>query len=334
MANTSPIFFPTTILLVDDNKEFLKALHLTINEEEATFYLFDNPRKILSQLNTLNEESSMAQNITEFNEFSKISVTEKRTDFLKIINYLNSKNRFEKVSTLVVDYGMPEMNGLELCSAIENPFVQKILLTGEADEKVAVEAFNQGIIDAYIRKTDSNCKFKLKEIIRKSQMKYLYRREAGLVDICEKSPLNDPIFLEHFTNILDKLDISEYYSLSSRFDFLLISRTGELHILWVQDENEAYSYYYEIEDFDEIEFSNELKKDMQEYKKMLCFLPMNGEYPEITMWPSFLQPATVIKGEKKKYLTAVTQAAPFISGQKVLSYEEYATQCNAFKYLD
>ena len=44
------------------------------------------------------------------------------------------------------------MNGLEFCRNIQNLPIRKIMLTGRADTKLAVEAFNQKIIDKFLLK--------------------------------------------------------------------------------------------------------------------------------------------------------------------------------------
>jgi CheY-like chemotaxis protein len=45
---------------------------------------------------------------------------------------------------LVVDYSMPQMNGVEVCEALRHLPCKKILFTGAADEKVAVERLQSG----------------------------------------------------------------------------------------------------------------------------------------------------------------------------------------------
>jgi len=54
--------------------------------------------------------------------------------------------------TCVVDYAMGETNGLEVLQALPDWPGARILLTGHADEQLAVQAFNQGLIDQFIGK--------------------------------------------------------------------------------------------------------------------------------------------------------------------------------------
>lgn len=52
----------------------------------------------------------------------------------------------------VVDYAMPGMNGLETLSELMDWSGARVLLTGQADEQIAVQAFNQALIDQFIPK--------------------------------------------------------------------------------------------------------------------------------------------------------------------------------------
>ena len=52
----------------------------------------------------------------------------------------------------VMDVAMPELNGMEFCRRITDPSIRKIVLTGKADEHVAVKSFNEGLIDRFIRR--------------------------------------------------------------------------------------------------------------------------------------------------------------------------------------
>ena len=54
--------------------------------------------------------------------------------------------RFAMKTVVVVDYSMPNMNGLEVCKALEDLPLKFIMLTGKAEPETAIEAFNDGLI--------------------------------------------------------------------------------------------------------------------------------------------------------------------------------------------
>ena len=60
----------------------------------------------------------------------------------------------EDISLVISDQRMPEMEGMELLTKIneKKPICKKILLTGYEDIKVAIDAINLGKVDGYICK--------------------------------------------------------------------------------------------------------------------------------------------------------------------------------------
>ena len=66
----------------------------------------------------------------------------------------------------VVDFSMPGMDGLQVLSELTDWPGARVLLTGQADERVAVGAFNRGLIDRYIPKQDPDVAGCLTEAIK------------------------------------------------------------------------------------------------------------------------------------------------------------------------
>jgi len=60
--------------------------------------------------------------------------------------------RFALTRVCVFDYSMPEMNGLDALGELVDWPGSRVLLTGQADEQMAVGAFNRGLIDQFIPK--------------------------------------------------------------------------------------------------------------------------------------------------------------------------------------
>ena len=169
-----PYFFPTTVAIVDDSPDFLANLSLSLDPVLA-FHVFDSPSHALIALNSdlaiapgperyftiyqHREEHSFDHHVIDLNMANV---------HLEVFN----EHRFERYSVAVVDYDMPEMNGLDLCRRLAHAPVRKVLLTGKADEKVAVEAFNEGIIDRFILKQSPDAMTRLQDTIRELQAQY------------------------------------------------------------------------------------------------------------------------------------------------------------------
>ncbi len=64
--------------------------------------------------------------------------------------------RLALCSVAAVDYSMPGMDGLQVLAQLPNWVGSRVLLTGQADEQVAVSAFNRSLIDLYLPKQTPN----------------------------------------------------------------------------------------------------------------------------------------------------------------------------------
>jgi CheY-like chemotaxis protein len=74
--------------------------------------------------------------------------------------------RFALTRVCVVDYAMPAMSGLRVLSELTGWSGSRILLTGRADEQLAVSAFNRGLIDQFIAKQSPGIRLRLTEAIQ------------------------------------------------------------------------------------------------------------------------------------------------------------------------
>lgn len=149
--------FPTTVLLVDDNPGFLHNLTAWL---EQTFICksLTNPVAALTFLmeNASRHSGSYLETMLKV-VTPTIETDDDRADTLSlkleyIANKIYDKKRFEAISCVVIDYSMPKLNGAELLTCIQELPIYKIMLTGEADEALAVDLFNQKIIDHFIVK--------------------------------------------------------------------------------------------------------------------------------------------------------------------------------------
>ena len=70
---------------------------------------------------------------------------------VEALKYINSG---ADISVIVADMRMPEMSGLELLQASQKcrPKIKRIMLTGNSDQKTAIDAINQGNVYRFLRK--------------------------------------------------------------------------------------------------------------------------------------------------------------------------------------
>jgi len=149
-----PFFHPTQIVFVDDDSGFLSWFSRGL-DLRAPLRRYQSPARLLDDLAfariptridldcwsnpRTREHSDGLQQLLGLNE-------------TQILRRLFNPRRFDVLSVAVVDYAMPEMDGVELLRRIESLPCRKILLTGQADDSVAVDAFNEGLIDYFASK--------------------------------------------------------------------------------------------------------------------------------------------------------------------------------------
>ena len=74
--------------------------------------------------------------------------------------------RFSLTQVCVVDYSMPAMSGLRVLSELTGWSGSRVLLTGRADEQLAVSAFNRGLIEQFIPKQAPEIRLRVTDVLQ------------------------------------------------------------------------------------------------------------------------------------------------------------------------
>ncbi|MCK0537434.1 response regulator [Alcanivorax quisquiliarum] len=233
-----PYYHPTTVVMVDDNQRFLENFSLQLDETLACMF-FSSAKECLTMLNGRAKRTPLDQRCFSYYQQPTNSDRVIRLDLTLIEQEISNPERFRDVSVVVVDYDMPEMTGLEFCQRVRNHRVKKILLTGVADEKVAVEAFNAGIIDHFMMKSDPQITTRINRTIADLQRRY-FSEISSLIQstLALEAPdfLYDSEFIRYFFELVDARNIAEYYYVEDPSGFLMVSETGQLRRLVVYSE--------------------------------------------------------------------------------------------------
>jgi CheY-like chemotaxis protein len=145
-----PLFHrPGTVVFLDDDPDYLEMLALVLPKRWHV-KLFIRPAECI---NYLQQEPpfweadawNQQQLITEWREGKPL--------IPQILAYWSKyTERYALTRVCVVDYSMPGMDGLQALGELIDWPGARVLLTGQADEQVAVRAFNRGLIDQFIAK--------------------------------------------------------------------------------------------------------------------------------------------------------------------------------------
>ena len=324
-----PYYHPTTVVVVDDNVDFLVNFSLLLNEDIA-FKLYSSPLNALQSLNSGDISSQISnQCLSSFQGNYDASIQDNiiSVDVSKIKSVAGNKHRFSENAIAIVDYDMPDMNGLQFCQML-NKNVKKIMISGIADEKLAVDAFNKGIIDKFILKNDEQTISEINNFIYEFQNSYIHEKTQTLKNTLNLKAygfLNDPAFINYFFDLLASLEIVEYYLINNPAGFLLFNHEGEAKRLLVMDDDEIISHAEVVADQNGPHELCEMldKKDVVPY-----FSQTGGFYTdEIKDWQSCIYPSYRLESAQNYYVAIVDDI-------NVSEFEDYYPYNSYIEHLD
>jgi CheY-like chemotaxis protein len=320
MKQINPCNFPTRVFLIDDSSQALEKLERVLDDAHATYHSFNKPQEAVNFINALPAlpdqwKTPMEEGLLD-------------VEISNLYQEIYNPKRFNQVSTIVVDYDMPALNGLELCEQINSSHIQKVLLTGAADEELAVQAFNRGLIQHFIRKQDPQALDLLDQYISESQQRYFKTLTQGLVRQidADSTAIADPVFIDLFKKITQEHDICEYYLLEGTGSFLMLDAQGHPSALFTFTEELLGQNDEMIDELlqDGSDLLPEgLADDLLEHRKALCFHYFEGlSFPTPNLWHQYAQDIHLIEG-KQPYYWAYVPDLKDLSRKNLTSFNQY-----------
>jgi len=145
-----PLFHrPGTVVFLDDDPDYLEMLALVLPQHWHV-KLFLRPAECINYL----QQEPPFWEADAWNQQQLIDHWRGGKPLIPQVLAYWSKytERYALTRVCVVDYSMPAMDGLQALGELVDWPGSRVLLTGQADEQVAVRAFNRGLIDQFIAK--------------------------------------------------------------------------------------------------------------------------------------------------------------------------------------
>jgi CheY-like chemotaxis protein len=319
-----PIYHhPSLTVLIDDSDTFLRSLAFQLDPTLAS-KSFHDTRSALAWLaaQSATQGASLAPAYDTYPGAQPSCNVAFDVDHIHRIS--RQANRFLTPSVLVVDYSMPQMNGVELCEAVRHLPLKKILFTGVADEKVAVDAFNRGLIDRYIKKSDDDALDKLEAEIIALQREFFAARSAPLRDLLALHDycfVSDPAFCALVREIVAREGIVEHYVYPDPAGILMYDSRGRAQLLVVETEASMKAHY-------EVACDNDAPPALLEALRERCIIPWfrdgDGMYSQeyARSWHKYTAPARRCRGERE-YFWALFPLEPGELGEPALSFADF-----------
>ncbi|PCJ43412.1 MAG: hypothetical protein COA71_00635 [SAR86 cluster bacterium] len=325
-----PFYFPTQVILLDDDPDFLEGVSLMLNKC-LSFKLFQSAHQALEYVNNAHKHVQIQERCysnyktgpLESDSLSHIDIDQLH---LEVLN----GSRFQTASTVIVDYSMPEMNGLEFLLQLKNPFIKKVLLTGQADMELAIKAFNKQLIDQFIDKHDPKLRLKLNSIIESYQDQYFKNSFKLISDPIiannRDAFLVDKKFQDFFSNFRKKHNYVEYYMIDTPAPgFLVIDDKGNQNNLLIFTDEAISSHLTVLKKINAPEILIK-KVSSKELLPSFSFNDGNDEkhQDKVKHWENHYYPAVHIS-DSSNYFLALTPAMQIdnTKNQNIITYSDF-----------
>lgn len=326
--------YPTTTVLIDDSEDFIEQTSELLTKQKIPSRYFSDPGKALDFINQEYKADPFTNRCISVTPDRDADSYATQLDIRKIHHEIYNPDRFTQNAVLCVDYAMPQKNGLEICREAKDSFCLKLILTGEASHKLAVDAFNEGSIDKFLQKGEAHLPDLLIKDIRELQNKYFLRlSDSALSRSTEKlnkqipAFLRDPAFAKLLNDICAKHSIIEYYLLDEHGSFLLLDINATPSWLIVKSENDMHG----IVDFARDHNPPKEIMDALEHRTLVPYFHTESDWKigyEDKECREYLYPATKITGHQNYYYSYVKNPDAYkLDRNNILSFAKYlATQ--------
>ncbi len=324
-------YFPTTVVFIDDNSKFFSGLKLSLNTNHADCCFFNNGVKALEFLKTYAKKSSLTNDCILRPEERYKDERYMHIDVSTISQGIYNPDRFKETAIIVVDYAMPGLNGLEVSQKIKEMRKEYkiILLTGEADERLAIDAFNKGTIQNFINKNTKDFSKQLNKAIYQLQLAYFQDLSTIIINSLTQNPneppscLNDPVFINFFNSFFERNAFTEFYLTEASGSFLFLD--AEAHPTWliVKDQELTDADIFEVE-YSDFTVDSQLLEKLNNKTHLLHFNGNDALWCKPEQWKNYLFEANKIEGNETYYYALITDPTKFdIKQNKIRSYQSY-----------
>lgn len=325
-------YYPTTVTIIDDDPIFLESLVMNLSNQ-THYKCFDLPGEALSFLQLQQNKTPTPSDFFSASEDFSEDTLEYKTyhlnvNLIAIHSKLYNPARFSIPSVVVVDQDMPGMTGIEFCRTLIDYPIKKIMLTGVADNKLAINAFNTGIIHKFISKDDPDIFESLDAAILEMQKNYFFDLSEMIIDSLKTdfTYLKDKRFVEFFLELCKRKKIVEFYLIDSVGSFLLINDVGKLIWLIVKSDKQINNDW-------QIAIGQNASNNIIQLlfdRKNILFLFTEEDYMQpVERWPQYLHQANKLQGVEGCYYAIIEGESSYqiggISKEQLYSYNNYLT---------
>jgi len=327
-----PYHRPPTVAFIDDDRSFLQSIRPVFSDKFAC-HIFDRPEAALEFVGTrMPADASQVTAIVQQRDAADgqdatLSDRDVTVTLSRFANMIKDPRRFDPVTVVVVDYDMPAMDGLQFCDNLPARSLRRILLTGKADLQTAIDAFNRGLIDKFIVKSDPDALTQVEnhiEALHNIQAEEDLETLLQILGTAAPTFLSDPQFAAMFADFVRRRDICEHYLAADGKGVLTATATGEATLLCVHTEDDMKAQW-EIASHQDA--PSALVAALASRKMVPNFWRSEGYYsPDCDDWKDCLHEANILQAGQTYYWAAITNPPNVTDGPPLTSFEDHLDQ--------
>lgn len=329
-----PIYqHPVLVVLIDDNQSYLDSVTFQLDSRFPCKTFTDTKMAIDWIKNTYQHYLADIAHPIQVGYDDETSCLERRNAAInlnEIYCEVLNKQRFDIPAVLVVDYAMPQMNGVQLCEALQTIPCKKILLTGQADERVAVDAFNNKLIDQFIKKNDPAAIHRLELAINSLKKVFFTEQTSTLKDLLTRHTytfLADSAIATLVEQLYQDYGFVEHYLFPNPSGILFIDFNGNAKLMVIETEASLMSHY---EMAQHQHAPRELLAALKAQQVIPFFSDSDGIYDSSisNQWMDYCRPSQVCKGTQNYYWSVFEFPAHYLHGD-VYAYAAFLADTKA-----
>ena len=227
-----PYFHPTRCCLIDDNQSFIESIQFEL-DSFWPHQAFTQGQRALDQLHAAARPTLAERCLATYRDAEGDPAV---TLHLEVIEEtIANPDRFGQTSVLLIDYAMPQLPGLEVCRRVRLPGVQRVMLTGVADDAAAVEAFNAGLIEHFVKKQQLSSARAIVDLVGGLERLY-FDAQAIPLNTARTAPLlADGAVTRFVFEQLKHFNAVEFYLVTQPSGLLLLDAYGRRRRLLIVD---------------------------------------------------------------------------------------------------
>lgn len=324
-------FYPSTVLLLDDNPDLLKDISFALISARQKYKskYSTSPQEIIQILekqgNTI--QQFLKKCMSESEKYYEPSKSLLNIDISAIPKQIYATPpRFTQHLVLVVDFAMPDMSGLELCQKIRRGLqvpIKIIMLTGEADQKTAIQAFNDKLIDRFIVKSSPDYIKVLLKYLHELHIEYFSDISHSLIELIpsfQNTLHKDSDFVKFFNQIIQQYNAIEYYMFDDSGSYLFLDADKKITRLIIKNKEDMRS----LLDLAENDPSTpaEVTESIKKKKKLMYFPNEKSSFLPAKEWR--LLDAKLLPRKEKGYYSIIEGIEEYpLKVKNIVSYQEF-----------